>query len=411
MIRLHPIPDSTYTCPWCKAQLDVTGWYSPGMRNLADLHCSLCQREFFGDLRAGQALYTPMLLDKATGEVYQSEGAKWFAHWLGESYRHRIDTPLEFTVEEKRPLKKAVLLNCIDTLYGHSLLKLLNAQYYIDHHPELDLIVLTPKIFRWMVPDGVAAIWCVTLQLKHGKEWNDWLAHEIRKRIEPLDECWLSVAASHPHPNDFNIERFSRVSPFSLEQWANRSPTVTFVWRDDRLWASIANGRMARMQAYIQRGFNTALMQQRQRVIALAERLKANHPEIDFAVAGFGRAGDMPSWILDLRFDVIDEVSERRLCERYAASHVVVGMHGSNMLLPSAHAGATVEIMHSKHWGNILQDILFRAEDIRSAAFRHRVMPANIDPITLAEVVNQILQRYPDFIRYMSSASAKHYLP
>ncbi len=95
----------------------------------------------------------------------------------------------------------------------------------------------------------------------------------------------------------------------------------------------------------------------------------------------------------------MNETTERFLCEHYAASHVVVGMHGSNMLLPSAHAGAIIEIMHPKHF-----------EDARHVTFRHRILPPKIDPDTLAEAVSVILQTYPNFVAYMPSQMGAHHL-
>ena len=310
---------------------------------------------------------------------------------------------------ETRPVKRALLLNCLDAMYGHCVLKLLNAQYYLDQHPQLDLIVLIPEFLRWLVPAGVAAIWSVDLPLGRGAEWNDWLAREIGRRVAEFDQCWLSVAVSHPHPQTYNIERFTGVVPFALEQWAQRRPTVTFVWRDDRLWSVPAGGgRWTRLTRLIKRGFISRRKHQQRRLIKFAQALRKLSPDIDFAVAGVAQPGGLPEWITDLRRPEPDAVRERAWCERYAASHCVVGVHGSNMLLPSAHAGATVELMPAGHWGNMLQEILFRNEDLRSAVFRHRVLPINTDPVGLAAAVSAVLRTYPDFAAYMAPAAVAH---
>jgi len=150
MIRLHPIPDADHTCPYCQVRLEVRGWYIPGMRNLADLKCPQCGRKFYGDLPVGHGLYYPMLLEPDTGIVHDKHGVNWFANWLRDSYANRVNSPVKFTVEDFRPLKRPVLLNCLDRLYGHCILKLLNAQYYLDHHSNIDLIVLVPRFLRWM---------------------------------------------------------------------------------------------------------------------------------------------------------------------------------------------------------------------------------------------------------------------
>lgn len=238
-VPLHPTTEAAHECPHCRVRLGVEGWHIPGMRNLADLRCTRCGREFYGDLAAGQALYTPMLLEKATGVVHDVHRVDWFAGWLRESYARRADAPVPFEVLELRPVARhVVLLNCLDTLYGHSLLKLLNAQHYIDHRRDVDLVVLVPSFLAWMVPDGAAQVWVVGLPLRRGTEWNDWLAREIRRRVETFESVSLSHALSHPRPDEYDIERFTRVTPFPLEEWGARleRPTVTFIWRDDRPW-------------------------------------------------------------------------------------------------------------------------------------------------------------------------------
>jgi hypothetical protein len=432
VIRLHPIPDVDHICPYCQVRLEVKGWYIPGMRNLADLKCPQCGREFYGDLPAGHGLYYPMLLEQATGIVYDEHGVDWFARWLRDSYANRVNSPIGFTVEEFRPLKQPILLNCLDTLYGHCLLKLLNAQYYLDHHPDFDLIVIIPRFLRWMVPDGVAAIWTVDLPLRRGAEWNDWLATEIKRRIEPLEKCWLSMAFAHPHPEDYDIERFTRVRPFPVEEWDARleRPTVTYIWREDRVWHGGNPQRLFQIQArkwkpklsfaqplldkrkqwvvayrrlrwLVQKlGQRIGLIQhpldeQKRRVVALAQALRSTFPQIDFAVAGLGRPGGLPNWIADLRTLEISEHVERAWCERYAQSHVVIGVHGSNMLLPSAHAGAVVELVPIERWGNLIQDILIAPRDAREIMYRYRFLPIDTAPEIVAAVTASLLCYLP----------------
>lgn len=48
----------------------------------------------------------------------------------------------------------------------------------------------------------------------------------------------MSVAFSHPHSEDFDIERFTRTAPFPLKDLGNHDnrPVITFIWREDRLW-------------------------------------------------------------------------------------------------------------------------------------------------------------------------------
>jgi hypothetical protein len=411
-IRLHPLPDAEHECPHCRVRLGVMGWRITGMRNLADLSCSRCGREFYGDLAAGQALYTPMLLERATGVVYDARGVEWFAGWLRESYAGRADAPVPFDVRERRPVTRhVVLLNCLDTLYGHSLLKLLNAQHYLDQQRGVDLIVIVPQFLAWMAPDGVAQVWTVGLPLRRGAEWNEWLAREIRRRVEAFGSASLGHALSHPRPDEYDIERFTRVKPFPLEEWDARleRPTVTFIWRGDRPWsaplAEAATTRRGKLRRLISPPSEQPAGQHRL-VSALAEALRRDWPSLDFAVAGLSEAGreeGLPAWVEDLRRPAADEAGERRWCERYAASHIVVGVHGSNMLLPTGHAGGLVELIGPERWGNFTQDVLFRdAGDCRETIFRYRFVPDSTTPPALARLVSLLLGRRKDFRQLMN---------
>lgn len=394
--------------------MNILGWHIPGMRNLAELRCPRCGREFYGDLPAGQALYTPQLLEKETGLVHDAHANEWFARWLGESYAGRTDKALSFVVQERLPITRpVVLLNCLDTLYGHSLLKLLNAQFYLDRRPRVDLIVMLPAFLAWMIPEGVAQAWIVDLPLQRGTQWNDWLGREIHRRIEAFREASLSVAFSHPHPDDYDIERFTRVEPFPINEWTDRlqRPTVTFIWREDRLWHApleSSSSYMHKVRRRLSRVPVTPLSTQRRLVCELAERLKQTWPTLDFAVAGLSRKGDLPGWISDMRCAEINSAVEREWCARYANSHVVCGVHGSNMLLPSAHAGAVVELLANERWGNFLQDILFRRADFREMFFRYRFVPDTTTPHLLAQLLSLLLRHHHDQQLLMAPEYCKH---
>jgi len=401
MIRLHPLPDAYHECPYCHVTLEATGWYMPGMRTLADLRCPRCGGTFYGDLPAGHGLYYPMLVERPTGIVHNRHGVDWFARWLRESYAHRTDTPTDFAVEQFRAPREPVLLNCLDRLYGHCLLKLLNAQYYLDRRPELDLIVLIPRLLRWMVPEGVAAIWSVNLPLERGSEWNDRLASEIREQVEMLGTCRLSVALPHPYRGDFDIERFTGTPPFPIDEWRkHHRPTVTFIWRRDRSWYD--RGTRTRPRGWAKLGRRLARLReadplewQMRKIVALAGALRTALPSVDFAIAGLGEPGGFPDWIGDLRTSEIGESVERMWCERYAGSHIVIGVHGSNMLLPSAHAGATIELVPDDRWGNLIQDILPSSGNSAECLYRYRFLPCSTPPDTVAQVAITIIEKLP----------------
>lgn len=70
----------------------------------------------------------------------------------------------------------------------------------------------------------------------------------------------------------------------------------------------------------------------------------------------------------------------------------MVGVHGSSMLLPSAHAGASLEIAWGPNLPNAVQDLLVREEDARLALFRHRTVMPGTAPERLAAVADAMLR-------------------
>lgn len=396
-------------CPHCKVPLTVRGWHIPGMRSMADLVCTVCGRQFYGDLPSGQALHSPMLLDRSNGDVHSSDGAEWFANWLKQSFAERVDVERPFRVRNYRPIgQSVVLLNCLDAIFGHSLLKLLNAQRYIN--TGVDLIVLVPATLEWLVPDSVAETWVIDVPPGRGTEWNEWVALQIRQRLEGVSHVELSNAFSHPHPDDYDIQKFSRVAPFPLGDWKARlsRPTVTFIWRDDRSWEAESRSFLARPLRRIAEVISRKRDPQTRNLIALAERLRKAVDGLDFAVAGLGTSGELPDWIKDERRMSIQSSDELRWCERYAASHVVIGVHGSNMLLPSAHAGSVVDLMPEDRNWNVLQDLLTRGTDARDQLFRYRLLTASASVDEVANLVHLILTGYPGFVDLMGRDAVRH---
>lgn len=397
MIDLHPKPDSSHKCPFCDIPLDVNGWYIPGLRCLADLSCSKCKKEFFGDLLVGHALYYPQLLEKNTGIVHDPYKINWFSNQLSESFLKRNSKELDFKEEIIKQIKNPILLNCLDFLYGHSLLKLLNAQYYIDHTPDYDLIVLIPNFMRWLVPDGVAAIWTVDFPLITGGQWNEWLARKIQTKLEKYYKVKISVAYSHPHPDFYDIQRFSGVPSFELGNWfqKNKSINITFIWREDRLWNVNKFWYKLLRKLFkligLQKFQKILLYEQKNKMIRIAKKVNNLHDDVQFSVVGLGKFGVFPSWINDFRAVQVDSLTEKKWCELYSKSHIVIGVHGSNMLLPSAHAGSTIALIPIDRWGNIIQDFLVKPYDPRKALLLYRCLPISVQDNELVEVISNIL--------------------
>ena len=68
-----------------------------------------------------------------------------------------------------------------------------------------------------------------------------------------------------------------------------------------------------------------------------------------------------------------------------------MGVHGSNLLLPSAHSGTTIDLMPNHKWANIFQDILPIENNMRIGALRYRCIPIETSISTVSNIISHIL--------------------
>ncbi|MEG4235049.1 hypothetical protein QUA40_23525 [Microcoleus sp. Pol11C3] len=317
--------------------------------------------------------------------------------WLGKPLLNSLQNPqpdkLEIVKEIFKPCNRAIILNCIDHLYGHSLLKLLNAQKHLECNSECGLVVIVPNFLRWMVPDGVAEVWTVPISLKNGQNYYPSFAEFVEEETKRFDEVYVSEA--HSHPSQFDITQFTRVPKHNFEEPETR---ITFIWREDRLLVNRLLFRVLRKLNLRQ----MALPMQNLKIQQLFEKIRLQVPEAKFAVAGLGTKTKFPEWIEDYRVDSFNEKIEKEICRFYSESRLVIGLHGSNMLLPSGHAGMTIDLIDER-WGNFAQDVLYQERDPRMASFRYRFLPYQTKTDTLAFIAAVMVLNWSKFKSQMTA--------
>ena len=397
MIEIKPNIQHHSACPYCRATLKPGSVLWQGMHVCVKSECVNCRTEIVEDLEVGHAVTHPYQVDLVKRLTFGNESAK---DWLGKPLLESLQNPQSETVEISKEIfkqcKRVVILNCIDYLYGHCLLKLLNVQKHL-HHLERGLVVIVPKFLRWLVPEGVAEIWTVNIALKNGQRYYLNLDKFVGEESKRFDEIYISQA--HSHPGSFDITEFTRVPKYRFNR---KDFKITFIWRQDRFWCSFFVFRILRKLKLIK----LALLLQNWKVQRLFGFIRSEVPSAKFAVTGLGRATKFPEWIEDLRVDNFDEKNERELCQVYSESRLVIGVHGSNMLLPSGHAGMTVDLMPDERWSNFAEDILYQEADPRLAAFRYRYLPLQIGIVNLAHIASRMVLGYLRFNSNMTADKA-----
>ncbi|MEM7725440.1 MAG: hypothetical protein AAF208_03595 [Cyanobacteria bacterium P01_A01_bin.45] len=359
--------------------------------------CLRCEKVVIEDLKIGHATNSAYQIDLKAGTVFfNGDKSKLFFKWLGQPLVHSLKNPqdkeIKISKEVFKKCQRVVILNCIDYLYGHSLLKLLNAQRHLENYPNDDLVVIIPTFLRWMVPKGVAEIWTVDIPLKKSQYFYTSFNQFVCKELERFDEVYVSKAYSHP--SQFDITEFTGISKHNFEQQNFR---ITFIWREDRLWSYHFLFRFFRKFRILE----ILMLLQNWKIRRLFKRMQTQLPSAKFTITGLGQKTNFPEWIEDFRVYKFDKNTEIEMCKVYSNSRLVIGIHGSNMLLPSAHAGMTIDIMPENRWGNFAQDILYHEKDPRLAAFKYRYLPFNTSINQLEKIASSMLLKYSEFISNM----------
>ena len=123
-------------------------------------------------------------------------------------------------------------------------------------------------------------------------------------------------------------------------------------------------------------------------------------PEAGAVAVGGERAGRLPDGIVDAHGHYAEASDEQRWLALMLGADLAVGVHGSNLLLPSGLARSTLELVPEHRYGNLFQATLLAAQDPFTTLIRHRVLYgaddlADLSPERVAAVAVSIL-RYAD---------------
>lgn len=400
MIALKPQPFAQFQCPECGAALAVEKIVVPGMNVYATCTCKGCGVEFSQMLPVGHFTHSPITIKRSDQSVYNGKrGYQWLSD-IARATFPLLETEVQIRKIIFTPHKDVVVLNALDFLYGHSLLKLYNAQHHLTHHQDLGLVIILPVVFEWMIPAGCAEVWVVDLPLSDLKKGYSSISRFAEREFRRFNSVFLSRAYSHPDYTQVDIARFTGIKPFDLSDFYKTKPCITFVLREDRWWFGHHIDhwfyRLCRKMRALPTGSKILARRQNGLVRKAIRLIRQEYPTADFYIVGLGKTGDYRGAADDRRKNQLDASGEKEWCSIYSRSHVVIGFHGSNMLLPTAFAAGCVEILPDDRYGNMIQDISVRYAD-RLQLFFYRFVAQYSGPHTVAAHASAIIRDYRDF--------------
>jgi hypothetical protein len=401
MIQIIPVITKHESCT-CGSTLIFAGYIWQGLHIGRKEKCDECGRIIIESIPVNQSeieqyrfLPLEMAITDTNGNVVKDN---WFSKKLKSivaPVREKVNVDIE--IFEKSD--DVIILNTLDYIYGHSLSYLFNLQRIIDSHSGKGIIVIVQPMMKWLLPkSGISEIWTVNLGFSKFNNFYPDLSDKINMQLERFSKVFLSNAHVIPTNSNIDIERFTGIRPYDFRLYAEK-PRITYIWREDpdRLW--IRNIYL--LKGLKKLGFKKILVPfQYLRVVRLFRILRKNFGTgFSLTITGLGKSGKFPDYIDDQRITSFDIDSEKRLCQIYAASILVVGVHGSSMLLPSAHAGMALSLLPSKRWGNYIEDIMFTENDVRLASYQRRSIPLNISLFEIRDIIIDMISGRDYFIK------------
>jgi len=403
MIRIKPTPEVEVTCPKCSRAATVHKITIYTIFTLADCRCQNCDFGFYQTLAHGHTVINTITIDKSDNKLIGDDES-----WLPAALLKVLNGERQKKISINKIIyerhARVVILNALDFLYGHVLLKLYNALYHLDHHKDVGLVLIIPKSFEWLVPKGCAEVWIVDVKLSELCYGHASIRQFISLELERFETVYLSKAYSHPDFTTINISRLTGVNPFDLETFSRQRQTITFVLREDRWWLkgrlSYWFYRVCRKMNVLRIGSQILSSRQNNLVKKTIRCIQAKWPDANFHITGLGSVGTFRGYAHDRRKTTVNESIEGDWCRIYAQSHLVIGVHGSNMLLPTAHAAGCIEILPEDRYGNIVQDISVRYADRRQLYF-YRFANQYASPRAVANMAIATIENFDVFEKNM----------
>ncbi len=398
MIEIKPNIKESLNCPYCNTSLVLSSnVVYQGAHICVESKCNFCNEEYLSNLPIGQAKLESFQIRKSDKKFFGGNPGKWLINSFTNILENPVIAPIKFEIDiREKDKKEVIILNTIDNCYGHSLLFFLNLQNIIKNRGDKGVIVIIQPFLKWLLPtEGVTEVWTAHLSFNQVREYHSDLTRNINEQTGRFDRVYLSHAPLCP--KDVDIEKFSKIKPYNFEkkETDNGKPRVTFIWREDvnRFWFKsywFYGGLRKLGVAKIILPFHYL------RILFFLYLLnyKLKNENYQISLAGLGQFGRFPDFVDDQRVEKFNKETEIATTKIYAESTLVLGVHGSSMILPSAHAGMTVSIMPIKRWGNFIEDLLFNETDVRLASFQRRVIPMNTTIMETADIcVNMITAR------------------
>lgn len=368
-----------------------------GMRTLAFGRRKEEQKRYYHTLPIEHTAIFPVSFREDGKEfVYKNASRIWLAQPLYNTMFQNDEVKADFSVDKIGEKKKVIILNCLDSCYGHCLDKLFNAQRHLEEHKDYGLILIIHPSMKSLVPEGVSEIWEVDISFVDINNRIQGFDAFIKTEMKRFSEVHLSKAKMYLDYSKIDISTFARCKPFSEEESTQKVIQLTLILREDRFWLKniwIQYLYLASIKFGLKRYLNWVfVVVQNRNFRKVAKRLKQQTDKIVIKAVGLGKSGKLGGYVEDLRESKEDYLKNESCRDQiYAQSHIIIGVHGSHLLIPTALASSFISILPDYKIDGYSEDFIPRYKNIQKQVLLGRFLQANTKTrIVVHHVINMI---------------------
>ena len=416
-VQIHPNIDYTYNLPDGTGIARATAWAMPGPWILARCETDSGANPFYTELPWSMGVQSPISIEVSSGNMTSAPTQVWRSTLLQASWCNKTNNTFDISIDTRRPVKNAILINCLYPWWADSISLLWRInQLNVSElsNSGIGIIALITPDLKWLRPREIDEAWIVPASQVSADKWNESLDSKLHELVANLHSCYIPCLFQPARATVEQVKAITGIIPFPRSEWIDRlieKPTITFMYRPDRCWGSnqVLINKLLRLvpkrpsflrqkiQKLIKKYF---LFQQKNNIVALATILKNTFGDIEFAVAGTDTEIPFPNWFVDLRSDNPGEKSNRDSAIQCSRSHLMICVVGSHMYLPSSFSGAVIMLEVYPEWADFQTGWLLTTNDPCEAQFLYRTMSETSSPQQVAELAISTLINYP--IQYFS---------
>ena len=320
-------------CPNCKSQNFAKKLKIINQFTSLEIKCKECNEDYaFLMPTDNHAFINYPFIINLNSLQYKGELNYYTQLFLDNYKTDSQNNKTEFRGEKRKD--KCIIVNTLDNAYGHSLLKIFALKnIYEKYGEDYDIVVITQPQFVFLVPDFLN-LFIVYKGFNEMGEYFDVTA-KLREYLSEYNNYEIVINSTYPYGRN-NIKSFF-LSDHLNDKVEEKKIVYSYRKEIGRSWG---------------------MFLEKLRIKKLFQKINTKYPnEFEFYVIGDLDGFSFPDFIIDERVSEYNKETDIKWINILNEAEMVLGVHGSHMIMPSLLADKTLNLLPKFKYGHIGEDI------------------------------------------------------